>query len=228
MNPSGDTLALSSIEFDLTKVAAGPAGGGQVAQQAGVRALPHAQGDRRGGRRRPLPTCAIPQTDAARHKPGKAQWLILIGVCTHLGCMPNFGQGDYGGWFCPCHGSQSRHLRPHPQRPGAEEPGPARLHLPFRHQGQDRLTSSMSGHSTYEPKIGHRALARHAACRSSASARTDRRLPDAEEPELLVDLRRHPGLLPGDPDRHRHHPGHALRRRRAPGLRPASSTSCAT
>ena len=31
--------------------------------------------------------------------------LILIGVCTHLGCIPTFGTGDYGGWFCPCHGS---------------------------------------------------------------------------------------------------------------------------
>ena len=47
-----------------------------------------------------------PATDASRHKPGKAQWLILVGVCTHLGCVPNFGGGDYGGWFCPCHGSQ--------------------------------------------------------------------------------------------------------------------------
>jgi ubiquinol-cytochrome c reductase iron-sulfur subunit len=47
-----------------------------------------------------------PATDESRHKPGKAQWLIVIGVCTHLGCVPNFGQGEYGGWFCPCHGSQ--------------------------------------------------------------------------------------------------------------------------
>ncbi len=46
-----------------------------------------------------------PATDASRHKPGKAQWLVLIGVCTHLGCIPNFGQGPYKGWLCPCHGS---------------------------------------------------------------------------------------------------------------------------
>ena len=50
-----------------------------------------------------------PQPDSARVK--KAEWLILVGVCTHLGCVP-LGQkstdprGDYGGWFCPCHGSQ--------------------------------------------------------------------------------------------------------------------------
>ena len=39
-------------------------------------------------------------------KPGKSEWLILIGVCTHLGCTPTFGGGEWGGWFCPCHGSQ--------------------------------------------------------------------------------------------------------------------------
>jgi ubiquinol-cytochrome c reductase iron-sulfur subunit len=51
-----------------------------------------------------------PQPDEARHQDGKAQWLILVGVCTHLGCIP-LGQnatdkkGEFGGWFCPCHGS---------------------------------------------------------------------------------------------------------------------------
>ena len=52
----------------------------------------------------------IPATDAARTKPGHEQWLVAIGICTHLGCIPK-GQrpgddrGEYGGWFCPCHGS---------------------------------------------------------------------------------------------------------------------------
>ena len=46
-----------------------------------------------------------PQKDEDRHKPGKAQWLVLVGTCTHLGCVPTFGGGDFGGWFCPCHGS---------------------------------------------------------------------------------------------------------------------------
>ena len=104
MNPASDTLALASIEFDLTKV--------QQGQQVVVKwrgkpvfvryrtpkeiqeAVSADHADLRD-----------PQTDAERHKPGKAQWLILVGVCTHLGCVPNFGQGEYGGWFCPCHGS---------------------------------------------------------------------------------------------------------------------------
>jgi ubiquinol-cytochrome c reductase iron-sulfur subunit len=47
-----------------------------------------------------------PQSDEARVKPGHDQWLVLIGICTHLGCIPLAHQGDYGGFFCPCHGSQ--------------------------------------------------------------------------------------------------------------------------
>ena len=47
-----------------------------------------------------------PQTDAARVKEGHDQWLVLIGICTHLGCIPLAHQGNYDGFFCPCHGSQ--------------------------------------------------------------------------------------------------------------------------
>jgi len=44
-----------------------------------------------------------PQADSARVK--KPEWLVVIGVCTHLGCIPLGNQGEYEGWFCPCHGS---------------------------------------------------------------------------------------------------------------------------
>lgn len=47
-----------------------------------------------------------PQPDQARIKEGHDEWLVVIGICTHLGCIPLPHQGDYGGWFCPCHGSQ--------------------------------------------------------------------------------------------------------------------------
>jgi ubiquinol-cytochrome c reductase iron-sulfur subunit len=46
-----------------------------------------------------------PQPDSARVKEGHAEWLIVYGNCTHLGCIPLGNQGAYGGWFCPCHGS---------------------------------------------------------------------------------------------------------------------------
>jgi len=45
-------------------------------------------------------------TDQNRAAKGKENWLIMVGICTHLGCVPLGQQGNYGGWFCPCHGSQ--------------------------------------------------------------------------------------------------------------------------
>ena len=51
-------------------------------------------------------TLPDPETDAQRTKPGHEPWLVVIGICTHLGCIPLAHQGDYDGFFCPCHGSQ--------------------------------------------------------------------------------------------------------------------------
>jgi len=104
MNPAADTLALSTIEFDLTKV--------QQGQQVVIKwqgkpvfvrhRTPAEIEQARADDRARLPD---PQTDADRVKPGHQQYLVVIGSCTHLGCVPTFGTGDYGGWFCPCHGS---------------------------------------------------------------------------------------------------------------------------
>ena len=63
-----------------------------------------------------------PESDAARVKKGKEEWLVTIGVCTHLGCVPVSGKGDYDGWFCPCHGS-------HYDSSGRIRKGPAPLNL---------------------------------------------------------------------------------------------------
>ena len=46
-----------------------------------------------------------PEADSKRVKSGHDQWLVLIGICTHLGCIPLAHQGDFDGYFCPCHGS---------------------------------------------------------------------------------------------------------------------------
>ncbi len=104
MNPAADTQALSSIEFDTTKVALGQQvvvkfqGQPLFVRNRTPKEIAEAQAT-------PLSALKDPQTDAARVKPGHDQFLVVIGVCTHLGCIPNFGQGDYGGWLCPCHGS---------------------------------------------------------------------------------------------------------------------------
>jgi Rieske Fe-S protein len=54
----------------------------------------------------PPPTTATSTATAESAPKEKAEWLIVVGVCTHLGCIPLGYQGDYGGWLCPCHGSQ--------------------------------------------------------------------------------------------------------------------------
>ncbi|MBV9511413.1 MAG: ubiquinol-cytochrome c reductase iron-sulfur subunit [Caulobacteraceae bacterium] len=104
MNPASDTLALASIDFDLGKV--------QLGQQVTVkwRSKPvfvrhRTPKEIAEAQNVSLSELRDPQADSDRVKPGKAEWLILVGVCTHLGCVPNFGQGPYGGWLCPCHGS---------------------------------------------------------------------------------------------------------------------------
>ena len=104
MNPSGDTLALASIEVDTAKTAPG--------QQTVVKwrgkpvfirnRTPAELAEAKKGDTADLKD---PATDASRTKPGHEAMLVVVGVCTHLGCVPNFGTGEYGGWFCPCHGS---------------------------------------------------------------------------------------------------------------------------
>lgn len=107
MNPAADTLALASIETDLSSV--------QVGQRIKVmwRGKPVFV-DRRTpkeieeARAVPVSELRDPQTDGERVK--KPEWLIVVGVCTHLGCVPlgtspTEPRGEFGGWFCPCHGS---------------------------------------------------------------------------------------------------------------------------
>ena len=126
MNPSADVLALSSIEIDLA-----PIRPGQVVtftwrshplfvrhrtpeEVAAARAVNVQELMDPFARNASLPENA-PATDENRIKPtsgaAKAEWLVTVGVCTHLGCTPeastpNSRQGDYGGWLCHCHGSQ--------------------------------------------------------------------------------------------------------------------------
>jgi ubiquinol-cytochrome c reductase iron-sulfur subunit len=105
MSPAADTLALASIEFDLSKVTEGQ----QVVIKFRGKPLfvryrtPKEIAEAKAGDHADLKD---PETDAARVKAGHEQYLILIGSCTHLGCVPTFGAGEFGGWFCPCHGSQ--------------------------------------------------------------------------------------------------------------------------
>lgn len=109
MNPSADVLALSSIEVDVSSIEPGQAiktswrkqpifirnlTPKEIAEANAVDAA----------------SLRDPQTLAERTKEGRENWLITLAVCTHLGCVPlgaaeGENRGEYGGYFCPCHGS---------------------------------------------------------------------------------------------------------------------------
>ncbi|WP_333795574.1 ubiquinol-cytochrome c reductase iron-sulfur subunit [Hyphomicrobium sp.] len=121
MNPDAGAQALASVEIDLSPVQQGQAitvmwRGKPIfirnrtpeeikeAEDTSLSDLPD------GSARNDLLPESAPALDSNRVKEGKTNWMVLVGICTHLGCIPK-GQaigdskGDYGGWFCPCHGS---------------------------------------------------------------------------------------------------------------------------
>jgi len=121
MNPDASVQALASIQVDVSAIEEGQAitvkwRGRPVflrrrtaEEIEAARAVPLEELPDGEARNENLPAGA-PATDENRAAPGDESWLVLVGVCTHLGCVPK-GQsigdqrGDYGGWFCPCHGS---------------------------------------------------------------------------------------------------------------------------
>ncbi len=107
MNPAADVRALASTEVDLSPIEEGMAI--TVLWRGNPVFIRHrTAAEIETARSVPLDILPDPETDEARVK--KPQWLIMVGVCTHLGCIPK-GQrvgeakGEFDGWFCPCHGS---------------------------------------------------------------------------------------------------------------------------
>jgi ubiquinol-cytochrome c reductase iron-sulfur subunit len=143
MNPDASVKALASVEVDLAPIAEGQSltikwRGNPVfirhrtkAEIEAAKAVPLADlkdGDARSG----LVKDGEPATDENRTIKGKEQYMVMMAVCTHLGCVPVGNEGDYavvegsaktGGWFCPCHGS-------HYDTAGRIRLGPAPENLP--------------------------------------------------------------------------------------------------
>ena len=109
MNPSADVLAELTTEVDVSKIAVGQSIKAMFQKQPlFVRHLTPAE--MAAANKVDVNSLRDPQTLAQRTKPGKEQWLITLGVCTHLGCVPLGAaegevRGEFGGYFCPCHGS---------------------------------------------------------------------------------------------------------------------------
>ena len=125
MNPDASTIAAGApIEVDLTPIAEGQ--DIKVFWRGKPIYISHrTQKQIDDAKNVSLSSLPDPQPDSARVKDGKDQWLVVIGICTHLGCIPIAHEGNYNGFFCPCHGSQydsSGRIR--------QGPAPANLPLP--------------------------------------------------------------------------------------------------
>ncbi len=110
MNPAADTRALSTTDVDVSKVELGQQ---MVAMWQGrpVFVRHRTPEEISAAQRDDYAVMKDPATDADRikqsdDKEGNPAYLVLQANCTHLGCVPSFGAGNFGGWFCPCHGSQ--------------------------------------------------------------------------------------------------------------------------
>ena len=145
MNPAADTLALATIEVPLDQL--------QPGQEISVfwRGKPvfvryRTEQNIEAARSVDVSTLRDAQSDDDRLVPGpdgqlKPQYLIMVGVCTHLGCVPlGNGSGDYSGWFCPCHGS-------HYDTAGRIRKGPAPANLevpPYAYLSDTRVVLGRS------------------------------------------------------------------------------------
>ncbi|MDJ0895221.1 MAG: ubiquinol-cytochrome c reductase iron-sulfur subunit [Alphaproteobacteria bacterium] len=125
MNPAADVLALASTEVDLSAIEEGQAI--TVTWRGKPVFIRHRTADEiTEAQNVSLDALPDPESDADRAQ--RPEWLVLVGVCTHLGCIPK-GQkvgdlkGEYDGWFCPCHGS-------HYDTSGRIRKGPAPTNLP--------------------------------------------------------------------------------------------------
>lgn len=102
MNPDASTLALSSTEVDLSGIVPGQIvtvkwrGKPVFVRHRTAKEIQEAEA---------APLTALPDPEADAKRVQKPEWLVVVGVCTHLGCIPLGHEGEFNGWFCPCHGS---------------------------------------------------------------------------------------------------------------------------
>jgi len=119
MSASADVLALAKVEVAISAI---PEGKNVIIKWRGKPVfIRHRTADEiEEAKSVDIKALRDPEADEARTK--RPEWLVMLGVCTHLGCVPIGESGDFGGWFCPCHGS-------HYDISGRIRKGPAPLNL---------------------------------------------------------------------------------------------------
>jgi ubiquinol-cytochrome c reductase iron-sulfur subunit len=117
MNPDASTRALASIDVDVASIAEGQAitvkwrGNPVFIRNRTAKEIEEAKAVQMAELKDPmaendnLPADAPASFENRSGGEGKENWIVMIGSCTHLGCVPVGVSGDFGGWFCPCHGS---------------------------------------------------------------------------------------------------------------------------
>ncbi len=133
MNPSADVLALAEMEVDISDLAEGAQltvkwrGKPVFLRHRTPSEIEAARttkiADLKDGMSRSAQNPSADAADENRTVDDEGRYLVQMGVCTHLGCVPLGEQGDWGGWFCPCHGS-------HYDTSGRIRKGPAPENLP--------------------------------------------------------------------------------------------------
>ncbi|KAK4056068.1 ubiquinol--cytochrome-c reductase catalytic subunit rip1 [Microbotryomycetes sp. JL221] len=133
MSASSDVLALAKVEVDLSTI---PEGKNVIIKWRGkpVFIRHRTQDEIKEANAVDVKSLRDPQADSDRTQ--KPEWLVMLGVCTHLGCVPIGEAGDYGGWYCPCHGS-------HYDISGRIRRGPAPLNLEVPEYGFEEGDSKM-------------------------------------------------------------------------------------
>jgi ubiquinol-cytochrome c reductase iron-sulfur subunit len=104
LSPDASVLAVSTVEIDISNIKEGQT---SVYKWQGKPVFVTRRTKKQIEEARSVKLIELkdPQLDEDRVKKGEDQWLVTVGVCTHLGCIPESNKGDYDGWFCPCHGS---------------------------------------------------------------------------------------------------------------------------
>lgn len=107
LNPAKDTLALATTEVDLSPIQVGQS---ITVMWRGKPVFIRRRTEEEIAEARAVDVASLTDKQDDESRVQKPEWLVLVGICTHLGCVPvgqkpTDAKGEYGGWFCPCHGS---------------------------------------------------------------------------------------------------------------------------
>jgi len=102
MNPAANVQALATTDVDLSRIEVGQV---VTVTWRGKPVFVARRTEEEIAKARDVDLDALPDPQPDSERVIRPEWLIVVGICTHLGCIPLNDQGDYGGYFCPCHGS---------------------------------------------------------------------------------------------------------------------------